>query len=102
MQDGSNFAPNELIEFDNNLAGVRKESKERNEVKDVLVALALMEEMIGDQRRVRRRNNENAKLIAEEAVLKVRETNKIKELHRILKEIPETKKDERIANKARS
>ena len=47
--------------------------------------------MIGDQRRLRR-NNENAKLIAEEAVLKVRETNKVQELYRIANEIPETKK----------
>ena len=50
-----------------------------------------MEEMIGDQCRLRRRNNENTKLIAEEAVLKVRESNKTQELHRISEEIPEAK-----------
>ena len=71
---------------------MRNNPKERKEFKDVLVALALMEETIGDQRRLRRRNNENAKLIAEEAVLKVREANKIQELLRIVIEIPETEK----------
>ena len=96
MHVGSNFAPKELIEFDNNLVGVRNDPKERKEFKDVLVALALMGEMIGDQCRLRRRNNENAKLIAEEAVLQVRETDKIQELHRLLKEIPEAKKMEKL------
>ena len=61
--------------------------REGIEEKDVLASLALMEEMIGNQCMVKRRNNENAKLIAEEAALKVRETNKIRELYRILNEI---------------
>ena len=47
---------------------------------------------MGHRRRKRRRNNENAKLIAEGAALKVRETNKIQELYRIVEKIPETKK----------
>ena len=47
MHAGGQIAPGELIEFDNNLVGVRKVSKERNEVKGVLVSLALMEEILG-------------------------------------------------------
>ena len=49
----------------------------------------------------RQGNNENAKLIAEEAVLKVGESNKIRELYRIMNEIPETEKG-RTANQERS
>ena len=41
-------------------------------------------------------NNENAKLIAEEAVLKMNETNKIRELYRIMNEMPETKKGKEL------
>ena len=51
-----------------------------------------MGEIIGDRRRVKRRNNENVKLMADEAVLRVSGANKIRELYRILKEIPETEK----------
>ena len=36
------------------------------------------------------------KLIAEEAVLKVKEANKIRELYRILNEIPETEKEKEL------
>ena len=36
------------------------------------------------------------KLIAEEAVLKVSETNKIRELYRITNEIPETEKEKEL------
>ena len=93
MHVGGKIAPEELTEFDNNLVGVRKESQESYEVKDVLVSLALMGEIIGGQRRKRRRNNENAKLIDEEAVLEVRGTDKVQERYRILKEIPETEKN---------
>ena len=70
---GSEIAPSEFIEFDNNLVGVNKFPREGIEEKDVLAPLALMGEMIGNQCMVKRRNNENAKLIAEEAVLKVKE-----------------------------
>ena len=52
--------------------------------------------MIGNQCMVKRGNNENAKLIAEEAVLKVKGTNKIRELYRILNEIPETEKKKEL------
>ena len=94
MHVGSEITPNELIEFDNNLVGVEKFPREGIEEKDVLMSLALMEEIIGGQCRVKRRNSENAKLIDGEAVLKVSEANKIRELYRILNEIPETGKDE--------
>ena len=43
------------------------------------------ESMYGEQG-----NNENAKLTAEEAALKVSEANKIREIYRITNEIPET------------
>ena len=55
MHYGGQIAPSELIEFDNNLVGVKRVSEEGNDVKDVLMALALMEEITGDQRRSRRR-----------------------------------------------
>ena len=40
----------------------------------------------------RKGDNEDTKLISEEAVLKVSEANKIRELYRIMNEIPETEK----------
>ena len=49
MREGGEIVPNELIEFGNNLAGVRQFSEERNVEKDVLAPLALMEEMIANQ-----------------------------------------------------
>ena len=81
MHVGSEITPNELIEFDNNLVGVEKFPREGIEEKDVLMSLALMREIIGNQCRAKRRNNENAKLIAEEAVQKVRESNKVREIY---------------------
>ena len=96
MHVGSEIAPSELIEFDNNLAGVNKFSRGRNGENDVLAALALMEETIANQCMAKRRNNENAKLTAEEAVLKVNEANKIRELYRIMNEIPETEKEKEL------
>jgi len=93
MHEGSEIPPSELIEFGNNLIRAKKFSGGSNEEKDVLASLALMEEMIANQCMVKRRNNENAKLIAEEAVLKMNETNKIRELYRIMNEIPESQKE---------
>ena len=51
-----------------------------------------MEEMTLNQRIEKRRNNEDVKLIAEEAVVNGKEKNKIRELYRILNEIPEAEK----------
>merc|ERR1712112_51573 len=73
MHEGSEIVPNEFIEFDNNLVKVKQFSEERNGEKDVLASLALMEEMIVNQCMVKRRKNESSKLIAEGAVLKVKE-----------------------------
>ena len=72
MHDGSAIDANELIEFGNKLAIANTPSKKRNEEKDVLPLLALMGEMIANQRLAKRRNNEDAKLIAEESVLEVK------------------------------
>ena len=93
---GSEIVPNELIKFDNNLVRTNQFSGERNEEKDVLASLALMEEMIVNQCMVKKRKNESSKLIAEGAVLKVKETNKIRELYRILNEIPESYKEKEL------
>ena len=49
-----------------------------------------------------KKGNENAKLISEEADLKVGEASKIRGLYRITNEIPETEKRGRTANQARS
>ena len=46
---GSEIAPSEFIEFDNNLVGVNKFPREGIEEKDVLAPLALMGEMVGHQ-----------------------------------------------------
>ena len=55
MHEGSEIAPNELIEFDNNLFRINQLSGERNGEKDVLASLALMEEMIVNQCTVKRK-----------------------------------------------
>ena len=54
MHEGSEIAPNELIEFDNNLVRAKQFSGERNDEKDVIASLALMEEMIANQCMVKR------------------------------------------------
>ena len=93
MHEGSENVPNELIEFDDSLGRENQFSEERNEEKDVLASLALMEEMIANQCMVKRRKDESAKLLAEGAVLKVNEANKVRELYRIVNEIPESKEE---------
>ena len=70
--------------------------EERNGEKDVLASLALMEEMVANQCMVKRRKSESAKLLAEGAVLEVKETNKVRELYRIMNEIPESKKEKEL------
>ena len=52
--------------------------------------------MIANQCMVKKRKIESLKLIAEGAVLKVKETNKIRELYRILNEIPESYKEKEL------
>ena len=58
----------------------------------VFIVVGFGEEMISNQCIEKRRKNEDAKLIAEEAVAKGKEKNKIRELYRILNEILETEK----------
>ena len=65
MREGSEIAPNEFIEFDNSLERENQFSEGRNDERDVLASLALMEEMIVNQCMVKRRKNESTKLIAE-------------------------------------
>ena len=55
-----------------------------------------MGEMIANQCMAKRRKNESSKLIEEGAVLKVKETNKIRELYRIMNEIPESYKEKEL------
>ena len=64
MREGSEIAPSELIEFDNNLIRVKKFPGESNEEKDVLASLALMEEMIANQCMAKRRKKESTKRTA--------------------------------------
>ena len=45
---------------------------------------------------VKRGKNESSKLIAEGTVLKVKETNKIRELYQIMNEIPESYKEKEL------
>ena len=70
---------------------VRKKGSE--EEQQVLAALAFLEEVISDQCRLKLKENQDADLITEPAVLGINETNKIRELYRTLCEIPETKKE---------
>ena len=58
----------------------------------VLASRALFEEVILDQRQVRLKENQDVNLITESAVLKISETNEIRELYRALIEIPETER----------
>ena len=54
MHEGRELPQSELIGLDNNLAGVGKFSRDRNGEKDVLASLALMGEMIANQRMAKR------------------------------------------------
>ena len=66
---------------------VRKQ--EMNEERKVLMELALMGELILDQCRLKLKENQDADLITEVAVLKVNEANGIRERYRAIFEIPE-------------
>ena len=66
---------------------VRKQ--ETNEGRNVLMTPALMGESILDQRRVKLKENQDTGSIDEVAVLKVVETNKIREIYRAICESPE-------------
>ena len=48
--------------------------------------------MILDQCQLKLKGNQDANLITESAVLEINEANKIRELYRTLREIPETEK----------
>ena len=58
-----------------------------NEERAVLTALALTDELILDQRQLKFRANRDAGSITEAAVLKVKESNKIRDLYRAICEI---------------
>ena len=61
------------------------------EEKKVLIALALAGEVISGQCQLKLKENQDANSIIETTVLKVRETNKIREIYREICEIPESR-----------
>ena len=63
------------------------------EEKQVLSSMALFGEVILGQCQVELKGNQDVNLITESAVLKIGETNKIREPYRALSEIPETAKE---------
>ena len=67
----------------------------------VLAELALLGEVILDQRQAELKGNQDVNLITDSAVLGINETNKIRELFHALCEILDTEK-ERGGNEARS
>ena len=67
---------------------VRKKGTEAE--KQVLAALALMEEVILDQRQFELKENQDADPITAVEVLKINEAGEIRELYRLIFEIPET------------
>ena len=62
----------------------------------VLTAMALLEEVILGQRQQNLKENQDAIRINEVAVLGINETNKIRELYRVLGEIPENGKGKNV------
>ena len=65
----------------------------------VLMALALLGEVILGQRQKRLMENRDAGRITEVAVLKINEANKIRELYRRIGEIPETEKEKEVGKR---
>ena len=61
------------------------------EEKQVLPALSLMDELISDHCQLGFKENQDAGPITEAAVLKVNESNKIREIYRAILEIPENR-----------
>ena len=61
------------------------------EEREGLTALALMEEVIPDQRQWKFKENQDLGSITEVAVLKVKETSKIRDLYWPVCEIPENR-----------
>ena len=66
---------------------------EMGESRKVLTALALMGELISDQRQVKLKENKDADSITEAAVLKVSESSNIREICRAICEIPENQSE---------
>ena len=61
------------------------------EAKKVLTALSFLEEVISNRRQFKLKENQKANSITETDVLKVRETNRIRDLYRGISEIPENR-----------
>ena len=80
------------LEFREEQAQCGRKKGNEEEEQHVLAALALLGEVITDQRQVELKENQDADLITDSAVLGINETNKIRELYRALCEIPETVK----------
>ena len=62
----------------------------------VLTALALLGEVISDQRQKKLKGNQDVGRITEVTVLQINETGEIRELYRTLGEIPETEKEKEV------
>ena len=83
----------ESLEFrEEQVQCVRKKGNEE-EQQQVLAALAMLGEVILDQRQLKLKENQDGDLITESEVFEINETNKIRELYRTLCEIPETEKE---------
>ena len=70
--------------------------RKKEEEKHVLSPLSLFGEIIAGQFQQKLKENQDANRITELATLKLRETNKIKELYRGVSEIPETEKEKNV------
>ena len=68
----------------------------------VLASMGLFEEAILDKCQAKLNANQDVKLITEAAGLEISETNKIRDLCRAFREIPEKRKGERIESESRS
>ena len=98
MEDLVDAVADELLEINEEQKGRpcansgiyrRKREKSRREERKILTALAFMGEVISGEFHLRLKENQELNFLTEKSVLKVQETNKIRELFRAIFEFPE-------------
>ena len=80
------------VEFREDQAQMVKKNEEEEEEKQFLSALALFGEIIVGQCQLKLEENQDVNQLTELATLKINETNKIKELYKVIGEFTESEK----------
>ena len=94
IEELGGFADDDCMELREEQVQMIKKGEE--EEKKVLAALALFGEIVVGQCQAKRKENQDAKQLTETATMEINETNKIKELYKILGEFTESEKEKQL------